>query len=162
MMKPWVKAGIVGGILQAIFTLPVILIYLLPLGVGSVVALCVCSFFLLLYPVPGILGAHWLSLPRTTKQGAVTGALAGLLATAIDSIATLLIVLGSSVTGLTDRYIAQNVPNFEEIMRETGTEFWFSTGGQLLQTAITIPFHILTGVILSALAGMIYIAIKKE
>ena len=161
-MKPWVKAGVVGGILQVIFTLPIMLIYFLPLGVGSLLAVCVCSFFFLLYPVPGILGLHWTPSPRNTSQGATVGALAGLLATGIDSIATLLLVLATSLLGLNERYIEQIMPNAMDVIRQQGMEFWFSTGGMLLQTAISLIFHIITGVILSILGGVIYVAIKKE
>jgi hypothetical protein len=100
--------------------------------------------------------------PRTTSQGVAIGALAGLLATGIDSIATLLLVLGISLAGLNERYIEQIMPDAMEIVRQSGMEFWLSTGGQLLQTGISLIFHIITGVILSALGGMIYVEIKKE
>jgi len=90
------------------------------------------------------------------------GALAGLLATGIDSIATLLLVLATSLLGLNERYIEKIMPNAMEIIRQQGMEFWFSTGGMLLQTGISLIFHIITGVILSILGGVIYVAIKKE
>lgn len=161
-MKPWVKAGIASGILQIIFTLPILLVYILPVGIGSLFALCVCSFFFLSYPVPGILAAYWLPSPRDTGQIVKSGALAGLLATGIDSIATLLLVLGISLTGLNERYIEQMMPNAMEVLQQSGMEFWFSTGGQLLQTAVGSIIHMITGVLLSILGGIIYIAVKKE
>jgi hypothetical protein len=161
-MKPWIKAGVLGGILQIIFTLPILFFYALPLGIGSLFSLCVCCLFFLTYPVPGILVAHWLPSERETGQIVRNGALAGLLATGIDSVGTLLLVLGISLTGLNERYIQQVMPEAMEILRQSGMEFWFSTGGQLLQTSIGSIFHIVTGVLLSILGSVIYVAMKKD
>lgn len=161
-MKPWIKAGVMGGIVQIVFTLPILLIYVLPVGIGMFVSFCFCCFFFLLYPVPGILGAYWMPSPRATGQVAVTGALAGLLATVLDGIATLLLVLVTAQTGLTERYIEGIMPNANEILQQSGMEFWLSTGGQLLQTGISLIFHVITGVILSVLGGIIYVSVKKE
>jgi len=121
-----------------------------------------CCFYFLLYPVPGILAAHWMPVPRETSQVAITGALAGLLATVIGSIATLLLTLGVSLAGLNERYVEQIVPNAQEILRQNGMGFWFSMEGQLLQVGISLIFHIITGVVLSVLGGIIYAAIRKE
>jgi hypothetical protein len=161
-MKLWIKAGVLGGVLQIIFTLPILLFYALPVGIGSLFSLCVCCFFFLIYPVPGILVAHWLPAPRETGQIVRSGALAGLLATGIDSLATLLLVLGLSLTGITERYIERIMPNAMEILQQSGMEFWFSTGGQLLQTSFYLIFHIITGILLSILGGVIYTGIRKE
>jgi hypothetical protein len=161
-MRPWIKAGVAGGVLQIVFTLPILLFYFLPIGIGLIFALCVSCFFCLLYPVPGILGAYWTPVPRTTSQAAKTGALAGLLATGIDSVATLILVLITSLLGLTERYVEQFIPNATEIIQQSGSGFWFSTGGQLLQAGITLIFHVIIGVILSVLGGMIFVAIRKE
>lgn len=161
-MKPWVRAGIAGGILQVIFTLPILLMYFLPLGIGMLFALCICGLFFLLYPVPGILSVHWSPAPRHAGQAAGAGALAGLLATGIDSIVTLLLSVVLAVTGINGRYMEQMIPNATEILRQTGMEFWISNTGQVLQTGISLIFHIITGVILSVFGAIIYAAIKKE
>lgn len=162
-MKPWTKAGIAGGILQIVFTLPTLLIYILPFGAGTLLAMCTCCVFLLLYPVPGILNAYWMPSPRETETGQVvrTGAFAGLLAAGIDSVATLILMLGISWAGLTERYIEQMNPNGMEILRQSGLEFWYSIEGMLLQTSIGLVFHIIMGVLLSIAGGIIYNAIRK-
>jgi hypothetical protein len=161
-MKPWTKAGIVGGILQIVFTLPTLLVFILPFEIGSLLAICTCCVFLLLYPVPGILGAYWMPSPRETGQVVRTGAFAGLLAAGIDSIVTLILTLGTSWAGLYERYFEQLNPNAMEILRQRGMDFWFSTGGLLLQTSIGLVFHIITCVLLSILGGVIYTGFRKE
>lgn len=160
-MKASTKAGVVGGILQIMFTLPILLFYVMPVGLGFLFSLCVCSLFFLVYPVPGVLAVHWMPPPRETGQILRNGALAGLIATVIDSLATLLLVLGVAVTGINERYIERIMPNAMEILRQNGMEFWFSTGGQLLQTGVSLIFHIITGVLLSILGGIIYDALRK-
>lgn len=161
-MKPWVKAGIWGGILQIVFTAPIILIYFLPVGIGSFVALCTCCLFLFTYPVPGILCIHWTPLPQIQDQGIKTSAFAGLLATGLDSIATLLLVLGVSIAGLNEKYIGQFMPNVQESVDQSGLGFWFSTSGVLLQSCFSLIFHIVFGTIISVLGGMIYSSMKKR
>ena len=79
-MKPWIKAGVLGGILQIIFTLPILLFYAFPAGIGAFFAVRVCCFFLLVYPVPGILVSHWLPSPRETGRLVRSVSPAGLLA----------------------------------------------------------------------------------
>jgi hypothetical protein len=161
-MKPWVKAGTVGGILQIVFTLPIILIYFLPLGAGTLVALCTCCLFLLTYLVPGVLGVYWTPPPLTSNDGIRIGALAGLLATILDSLVTLLLVLIISLAGLNDRYLAQFIPNAQEIIQQSNLGFWFSTGGMLLQTCFSLIFHIVFGVVISVLGAMVYFSVKKN
>ena len=161
-MKPWVKAGIAGGVLQILFTLPILLFYLLPLGAGALFLLCVCFFFFLTYPVPGILAAYWTQPPRTTSQAVTTGALSGLLATGLDGLATLCLALGISLLGLNEQHLEKLFPNAQEIIQQSGSAFWFSTAGVLLQTGISLFFHVILGVTLSTLGAIIYVAMKKE
>ncbi len=161
-MKPWIKAGIVGGILQIIFTLPSFAAFYLPLGIGGTLSLCTCCLFFLLYPLPGVLDVHWSPEQRTEGKLAFAGALAGLLAAGIDSVATLLLVVALSLSGGFERYLQQAIPNEMEMFRQTGMDFMFSTGGLLVQTGIGLIFHILTAVVLSALGSLVYAGMKNK
>jgi hypothetical protein len=161
-MKPWIKAGIAGGILQIIFTLPSFAAFYLPAAVGGILSLFACCLFLTLYPLPGVLDVHWTAESRTEGKLLLAGALAGLLATAIDSVATLLMVAILSISGGFERYLQQTIPNEMEIFEQTGMDFLFSTGGLLVQTGIGLIFHVLTGVVLSALGALIYAGLKNK
>jgi type II secretory pathway component PulF len=134
----------------------------LPAGAGALFFFCICCFFFATYFVPGILAVYWTPSPRTSAQAATVGALSGVLATGLDSLATLLLALGISMAGLNERYIEQLMPNAQTIIQQSGTSFWFSTTGTLLQTGISLVFHVILGVILSTLGAILYTAIKKE
>lgn len=131
-MRAWVKAGIIGGIIQILLTIPTPVIYLLPADTGSIVSLCICLSFFFSYPVAGILAAHWLTPPRETRQGAIAGSLAGLLAAGIDSVATVILTIIIALLGLPQRYLDQLTPDMLEAVQKSGMESVFTTGGQIV------------------------------
>jgi len=121
-MKTWIKAGLVGGIVGVVLTLPGLLVFYLPLQLGLIISTCASIVFLLLYPGVGVLAAFWLPEPRIPKQGAIEGALAGLLAFGIDSIATIIITLFIVWTGGMEQYIRQLYPYFDsDLLATTNT-----------------------------------------
>jgi hypothetical protein len=74
----------------------------------------------------------------------------------------LLLTLVISLSGLNERYLEQLMPDAQAIIHQSGMSFWLSTGGILLQTGISLIFHIVLEAILSTLGAVIYAAIKKE
>lgn len=161
-MKPWIKAGLVGGVAQIIFTLPSFVAIYLPLGVGGTLSLLTCCLFFFLYPLPGILEAHWSRDARNEGKIIFAGALAGLLATGIDGIVAFLLMFVVSATGGIDRYLQTAMPNEMELIERSGMGFLFSTGSLLAQTAIGLLFHIFSGVVVSALAALVYSGMKNK
>ena len=161
-MKPWIKAGIAGGILQILFTLPSFAAFYLPAAIGSILSLFACCLFLVLYPLPGVLEVHWTAESRTEGKLMLAGGLASLLATGIDGVATLLLVVIASLSGAVERYLQQVVPNEMELIDQAGMDFLFSTSGLLVQTGVGVVFHIITGVALSALGGLVYAGMRSK
>jgi hypothetical protein len=161
-MKPWLKAGLIGGAVQVLFTLPVSLIFVMPLGIGMAFVLCLSCLFLLSLPLPGILAAHWLPEPRTIGQGALVGTWAGLVAGAIDSIFTLVITYIFVVTGLYDSYMNKILPGAGAILHQGQQAFFFSTAGIMLQMAISLVFSVIFAVAISVVAGLLYVVIRKK
>ncbi len=161
-MKPWIKAGLIGGILQIAFTLPSFAAFYLPLGIGGLLSSLACCLFLFLYPLPGILEVYWSREVRGEGKIIFAGALAGLLAGGLDGIATLLLVWIASVTGGFVGYLQKAMPNEMELIDQAGLGFMFSTPGLLVQTSLALLFHIFSVVVISALAGLIYSGMKNK
>jgi hypothetical protein len=161
-MRAWVKAGVIGGIIQILLTIPTPVIYLLPADAGSIVSLCICLPFFFSYPVVGILAAHWLTPPRDTRQGAIAGSQAGLLAAGIDSVATGMLTIIIALLGLPQRYLDQLTPEMLEAVQRSGMESMFTTGGQIVTTLCSLPIHALLGVVFGCVGGLIYAAVKKD
>lgn len=161
-MKPWVKAGIIGGVLQILFTLPSFALIYLPIGIGGAISLIACCLFFFLYPLPGVLDVHWSAESRAERNVIFAGALAGLLATVIDSIATFLLIWLVSATGGFEKYLQTAMPVEMEMINQSGIGFLFSTASILLQTSIGLIFHIVTGVVLSAFGGLVYAGMKNK
>ena len=159
-MKPWIKAGIVGGIVQVAFTLPIIAAYFMPLAAGAVFATCISIFFFLLYPVPGLLAAHW-SPPLTTGRGASLGALAGLLASGIDSLATAALMIVVQVLGLNEQYIARVMPDIMNLPGSSRALTWGLVAGGIVML-ISLVVNVLIGVGAGALGGIVYSALKTK
>lgn len=161
-MKPWIKAGLIGGGLQIIFTVLSFATIYLPLGIGGAISLLTCCLFFFLYPLPGILEAHWSHESRGEGKIIFAGALAGLLATGVDGIVAFLLMFLVSATGGIDRYLQTAMPNEMEMIESSGMAFLFSTGSLLAQTAVGLLFHIFSGVVVSALAGLVYSGMKNK
>jgi hypothetical protein len=155
-MKTWIKAGLIGGVVGMILTLPAFLALYLPMTVGALLSTCVSVVFLLLYPGIGVLAAFWLPAPRTPKQGAIDGALAGLLGFAIDGLATVLMYLIVIWTGGLEQYMQQLVPyaNPEVLTR-------FNTVGMSVMVGCSC-LNVLFGVMTGAAGGWVFASIKPD
>jgi hypothetical protein len=162
MMNPWIKAGLIGGILQIVFTLPSFAAFYLPLGIGGILSSFACCLFLFLYPLPGVMEAYWSKDVRGEGKIILNGALAGLLATGLDGIITLLLVWIASVTGGFTGYLQRAMPNEMDLIDQAGLGFMFSTPSLLVQTSLALLFHIFSGVVVSALAGLVYSGMKDK
>src|SRR5690349_3686539 len=149
-MKPWMKAGLIGGALQIVFTLPSFAAFYLPLGVGGILSSLACLVFLFLYPLPGILEAYWFREVRSEGRIILAGSLAGLLATGLDSLATLLLVWIASVSGGFTGYLQKAMPDEMDLIEQAGMGFMFSTTSLLIQTSLGLLFHMFCGVVISA------------
>jgi len=156
LMKTWLKAGLVGGVVGIVLTLPAFLAFYIPVGLGLFISSCASIVFLLLYPGVGMLAAFWLPKPRVTKQGAIDGALAGLIAFGIDSIATILLTLIVAWTGGLEQYMAQFSP-------------YMSSDAFATTNAVTIAtiagfscINVLIGVFSSALGGLVFASVKPN
>jgi len=159
-MKTWLKAGLVGGVAGVLLTLPVFLVFYLPLALGSIISTCASIVFLLLYPGVGVLAAFWLPKPRTTRQGAIDGALAGLVAFSIDSVATIVITLVAMWTGGLEQYIRQLAP----YLGSNITPDLLATTNSLVVSLIVgfSCINVLIGVLFSALGGLIFASVKSN
>ncbi len=161
-MKPWIKAGFIGAILQIVFTLPSFAAFYLPLGIGGLLSSLACCVFLFLYPLPGVLEAHWSREARSEGKIIFGGALAGLLATGLDGIVTLLLVWIASASGGFTGYLQKVMPNEMALIDQAGIGFMFETPALLIQTGFALLFHIFSGVVVSALAGLVYSGMKNK
>jgi hypothetical protein len=106
MIRPWLKAGLVGGAILGMLTVLSTFSLFLSESVRDLVTCCVCCLQMSIYPAVGILAAFWIISPRSTGQGARTGALAGLVAGGVDGVVTLLAGLASVMLGASQRYLA--------------------------------------------------------
>jgi hypothetical protein len=162
MMKPWIKAGLIGGILQIVFTLPSFAALYLPLGIGGMLSSLACCLFLFLYPLPGILEAYWSRDVRGEGKIIFAGALAGLLATGLNSIVTLLLIWVASASGGFTDYLQKAMPNEMDLINQAGLAFMFETPALLIQAGFGLLFHVFSGVVVSALAGLVYSGMKNK
>jgi hypothetical protein len=161
-MKAWIKAGIIVGILQIVFTLPAFTIFFLPIEIGAVISYIACFIFLFLYPLPGILEVHWTAESRPQNEILKFGALSGFLASTIDGVITFLLILLVTVTGGMETYLYEAIPAEMEALSQVGFGPMFFIVLTLIQTCIALILHILTGVILSPVGGLIYANIKNK
>lgn len=161
-MKPWIKAGLIAGVLQILFTLPAFTVFFFPFEIGAVISYVACCLFLFLYPLPGILEVHWTAEPRPQNEILKTGALSGFLASAIDGIVTFLLIALVSVFGGMEKYLYEAIPTEMELLNQAGFDSMFFIMLGLAQTCIGLIFHIFAGVILSPVGALIYANIKNK
>ena len=155
-MKGWLKAGLVGGVVGIVLTIPAILMFYLPILVGLFMTTCASTLFLLLYPGVGILAAYLSPPPRTPKQGGIDGALAGLIAFSLDSLATFALILIPILTGKYEHYVLQILPWIPRDVFET------SFVPMIVVFIISLLINILIGILFSALGGLVFASAKKE
>ncbi|MBL8099642.1 MAG: hypothetical protein JNK81_10695, partial [Anaerolineales bacterium] len=136
--------------------------FFLPIEIGVIISYIACFIFLFLYPLPGILEVHWTAEPRPQNEILKSGALSGFLAATIDGVITFFLILLVSFTGGMEKYLYQAIPVEMETLNQVGFGSMFFIILVLVQSCIALIFHILTGVILSPVGGLIYANIKNK
>jgi len=157
-MRPWLKAGLIGGGVLALLTILTNLGTLLSPEVSIIVSCCLCIPILLAYPGTGALAAYWLTPPRTAGDGAKEGALAGVIAGAIDGVVSVILSL---ITGASayQQVLSQLLP---EMLEETGLSSLFTTGGMTALNCVVGICGILWAVAMGAAGGAILAAAKRD
>ncbi len=155
-MKGWLKAGLIGGIAGSVLTVPALLLFYLPVNAGLIINTCAGALFLLLYPGVGVLAAYWSTIPRTPKQGAIDGALAGFVAFGLDSLATLVLMLIPLLTGRYQQYLLQFVPWASSDALE------IATISSMIMLPISLCMNVLVGILFSSLGGLVFASVRKE
>jgi hypothetical protein len=162
-MKSWIKAGLIGAILEIVFTIPVLLIYIAPGIIGNSVTICTSLLYYIALPFIGVLTAIWSDKPATTKNVIKLSALAGLLASVIDGVFTVGLTTVISASGMMNSYFEKNSP---EVLSLANTNeffrFYLSPSGQAIFTSICSVINILIAVGLSVLGAVVYNAITQK
>ena len=161
-MRSWLKAGLIGGALLALFTALSWASLFLPPVPQSVLSCCACVVFLILYPAVGVLAGTWLTPPRTAGAGAKEGALAGLVAGILDSVATLVVAGIALLLGASEKYLAQIPPEFMPLIEDSGAMVLLSPVGLLAVTVCSVPIFLMLAVGCAALGGLVYASISGK
>ncbi|MCX7854987.1 MAG: hypothetical protein N2556_03260 [Anaerolineae bacterium] len=159
-MRPWLKAGLIGGGVLAVLTIIQSVGTLFP-SVSGIISCCVCIPFLLAYPGTGVLAAYWLKPPRTAGEGAKEGALAGVIAGAIDAVVTFIMALITGPAGF-QQALQQMPPETLQALEEMGLSSLFTTGGFAVFSCIGGICGLLWAVAMGAAGGAILAAAKRD
>ncbi len=159
-MRPWLKAGLIGGGVLAALTIIQALGILFPQASG-IISCCVSIPFLLAYPAVGVLAAYWLTPPRTAGEGAKEGALAGVVAGAIDAVVTFPVALITGPAGV-QQALQQMPPEALQAWEEMGLTALFSTGGFAALSCVGGICGLLWAVAMGAAGGAVLAAVKRE
>lgn len=161
-MRPWLKAGLIGGGVLSLLTVLASVGMLLPSGASTIVGCCLCIPFLLAYLGVGALAAYWLTPPRTAGDGAKEGALAGVIAGAINGVVSVLLTLILSAAGAYERMLSQLPPESLQALEELGLQGLYTTGGMLGSSCLGSICGILWAVAMGTVGGAILAAVKRE
>jgi len=161
-MRPWLKAGLIGGGVLALLTILANLGTLLPSGASTIVSCCICIPFLLAYPGTGALAAYWLTPPRTAGDGAKEGALAGVIAGAIDGVVSVILSLIMGTAGVYQQALSQLPPETLQALEEMGLISLYTTGGVAALNCVGGICGILWAVAMGAAGGAILAAAKRD
>jgi hypothetical protein len=155
-MKGWIKAGLIGAIAGVILTVPAFFLFFLPINIGILINVCTGALFFLLYPCVGVLAAYWSLPPRTSKQGAIDGALGGLLAFGLDSLVSFVMMLIFMLNGIFEQYVRQFAPwTSSDVMQQAMTS-------TMVVLTISLFINVLAGIFFSAIGGLVLASVKKE
>ncbi len=162
-MRPWLKAGLIGGGVLSLLTILTSLLGLLPEGIGGLISCCLClPLMLLAYPGVGVLAALWLPVPRTAGDGAKEGALAGVIAGAIDGLISVIMTLTVGA-GAYQQAIQQLPPESLQALEEMGlSQLFSSTAGLAAMGCCGGLIGILWAAAWGAVGGAVFAAAKKE
>lgn len=159
-MRPWLKAGLIGGGGLAVLVIIRSLGMLFPRQVSEIICGGNVILFLLTSSAVGVLAAYWLEPPRTAGAGAKEGALAGVIAGAIDSVALLITALIMAPVKVQEAL--HLMPPELQVWEERGLSSLFLTGSFLTVRCIRGIFDLLLAVALGAVGGAILAAIKRD
>jgi hypothetical protein len=160
-MKKRARAGIIGGILFIVLTLPSYAMYFVPQNYVLIFSCWSCLLHLTIFPAVGVFSVRNSPSLNDLKQVSKDSALAGVIAGAIFGTMAFINSIVTSLLGLTERY-AQNLPlESQELLSQTGFDFVYTLQGQIAIMLCTIPITIGFGVLLSVLGGIVYRSIKK-
>ncbi len=159
-MRPWLKAGLIGGGVLAILTIIQSVGMLFP-EVSGIISCCICIPFLLAYPGVGVLAAYWLTPPRTAGEGAKEGALGGVVAGAIGAVIIFIMALITGSAGI-QQALQQLPPDALQALEEMGMSGLFSPGGFAALNCLDGICGILWAVALGAAGGAVLAAVKRD
>ena len=160
-MRPWLKAGLIGGGVLALLTILANLGMLFP-EASTIISCCLCIPILLAYPGTGALAAYWLTPPRTAGEGAKEGALAGVIAGAIDGVVSMILSLVMGAAEVYQQALSQLPPETMEALEEMGLSGLFTTGGIAALSCVGGICGILWAVAMGAAGGAILAAAKRD
>lgn len=162
-MRPWLKAGLIGGAVLGVLTILQSLGTFFPQA-SSVISCCTCILYLLAYPGVGVLAAYWLTPPRTAGEGAKEGALAGVIAGAVDAAVTFIMALITGAAGAqqAQQALQQMPPEVLQGLEEMGLKGLFSPAGFAAMSCVGGICGLLWAVAMGAVGGAILAAVKRE
>ena len=157
MSRPFLKAGLAGGVLlvalQLVSLIPFLSCLSLPL-------------MLIGYLIAGALAAYWLPPRREAGPAAGQGALAGLIAGAISGLFLVILTpLGVAMSGGVDALVAQLPADMLAQLQQAGIDpsVLFNSGTFAgVALLCCFPVSLLIGAALGALGGLVFAAVKPE
>jgi hypothetical protein len=160
-MRPWLKAGLIGGGVLVLLTIIANLGMLFPKA-STIISCCLCIPILLAYPGTGALAAYWLTPPRTAGEGAKEGALAGVIAGAIDGVVSVILSLVLGTAGVYQQALSQLPPETMEALEEMGLSGMYTAGGMATLSCVGGICGILWAAAMGAAGGAILAAAKRD
>jgi hypothetical protein len=161
-MRPWLKAGLIGGGVLALLTILTSLGTLLPSGVCAIISCCLCALLLLAYLGTGALAACWLTPPRTAGEGAKEGALAGIIAGVIDGVVSMILALIMGAAGVYQQMLGQLSPETLRALEEIGLGGLYTSGGIIALSCVGNICGVLWAVAMGAAGGAIMAGAKRD
>jgi hypothetical protein len=151
-MRSWIKAGVIGAVVEILVTLLSRTIYFIPQEFSSFFSRCICIPFFLIYFAIGFLAAHWMIPPRTVRKGGIAGGLAILLAGIIDGVFSMFLDITIILSGITGQTLQlQLSPEKEKVFA--------SYIGILICWRL---IWLIIGVLLGWLGGMVCVVIERN
>ena len=156
MRRPAVKAGLIGGAAVAIVAL---------LGLIPVCGCLGVPAQILIYLAAGGLAAHMMPPRRESGPAAGEGAIAGVITGLIGGlIGMILAPIGLALSGGANQILSQLPPEALSAFRDAGIDpsIFLGTGSALGVGAVCCGVGIVAAVLLGALGGLIYAAVRPE
>jgi len=161
-MRPYLKAGLIGGGALSLLTILTNLGALLPSEINTIINCCLCIPFLLAYPGTGALAAYWLTPPRMAGEGAKEGALAGTIAGVMDGMVSMILALIMGAAGVYQQMLGQLSPETLRALEEIGLSGPYISGGMVALSCVGSICGILWAVAMGAAGGAILAAAKQD